>query len=247
MEVGGSGTGTGQDCSAAAVAAMQWWREDWTSRGRRAAGRLWVDEDSRSAVPRRPGTRPSAPRLIPLVSARQSTVTDHPHCCAATKQVPLLLRSSSPLSRPPSLPLSAVPPGPVPMMTASDQLTAPAALNPFHGRDVPQPPSDSVPAYTRSPASSASSGNYSSLPTADKLEFQGQRNAALPQRTQRPQSVGQRRAAAVAHPPASLLIIFPQTSLTLARADRSAWMVSSSPSNAALGRSPPCTCLPVHC
>ena len=58
------------------------------------------------------------------------------------------------------------------MMTASDQLTAPAALNPFHSKDAPQPPADSVPAYSRSPLSSASSGNYSSLPTVDQLEFQ---------------------------------------------------------------------------
>ena len=58
------------------------------------------------------------------------------------------------------------------MMTASDQLTAPAALNPFHSKDVPQPPTDSVPAYTRSPGSSSAQGAYSSLPTVDQLEFQ---------------------------------------------------------------------------
>ena len=58
------------------------------------------------------------------------------------------------------------------MMTASDPLTAPAALNPFHSKDAPQPPNDSVPAYSRSPPSSSSQGNYSSLPTVDQLEFQ---------------------------------------------------------------------------
>ena len=58
------------------------------------------------------------------------------------------------------------------MMTASDQLTAPAALNPFNSKDAPQPPSDSVPAYTRSPQKSSSQGAYASLPTVDQLEFQ---------------------------------------------------------------------------
>ena len=58
------------------------------------------------------------------------------------------------------------------MMTASDPLTAPAALNPFHSKDAPQPPSDSIPAYTRSPASTSAQGAYSSLPTVDQLEFQ---------------------------------------------------------------------------
>ena len=58
------------------------------------------------------------------------------------------------------------------MMTASDQLTAPAALNPFNSKDAPQPPPDSIPAYTRSPHSSSAQGNYSSLPTVDQLEFQ---------------------------------------------------------------------------
>jgi hypothetical protein len=60
------------------------------------------------------------------------------------------------------------------MMTPSDGLTAPAALNPFNGRDVPQPPPDSVPAYTRSPTTSATSGNYTALPTVDQIEYQSQ-------------------------------------------------------------------------
>ena len=78
------------------------------------------------------------------------------------------------------------------MMTPSDGLTAPAALNPFNGRDVPQPPPDSVPAYTRSPTTSAASGNYTALPTVDQIEYQSQQTDQMlhadkmPRRTAQP-------------------------------------------------------------